>query len=193
MSTERKIIVRKGQDLDGGWGTGKTFVREYYFELINVPLPLFMISPFIPAYNSLHPDYPFAIAKDSKCTKNIETPNGRGITVQTTYQVLKPNKPLTGLSGWEIDDVVEENLPSDLPAQDVTYEAVTVEETLNNLFVEKTDAEVRDEAVDRYGDSYTERRWEFQKILNESAENTAFFAKSHGILNRDGYICKTST
>jgi len=132
-----EIIVIGGQDLDGSWGTGKTFQRECVFELINVPLPMFMISPFIPAYNSFHPDYPFALAKESKISKNIETSYGRTVTITTTYQVLKPNKTLTGLSGWNIDAVIFDNLPHLLPAQDVTYESVAVEETLDHLYVDE--------------------------------------------------------
>jgi hypothetical protein len=142
---EPEIIVKGGQDLDGSWGTGKTFQREFYFELLNVPLPLFMISPFIPAYNSFHPLYPFALAKESKISKNIETPYGRAVTVTTTYQVLKPNKTLTGLSGWDIDAVIYDNLPHLLPAQDVEYEPVAVEETLDYLYVKKTEQEIQDE------------------------------------------------
>ncbi|MDR0326728.1 MAG: hypothetical protein LBI05_00375 [Planctomycetaceae bacterium] len=136
-----QIIVKGGQDIDGSWGTAKTFKREFYFELINVPLPMFLISPLIPAYNSIHPVYPFALAKESQISKNIETKVGRGITVTTTYQILKPNKTLTGLSGWEIADVINDNLPHLLPAQDVTYDVVAVEETLDYLYVEKSEDE----------------------------------------------------
>ena len=42
------IIPLAGEDLDSSWGASKTFVRERKFELINVPLPLFMLSPFVP-------------------------------------------------------------------------------------------------------------------------------------------------
>lgn len=129
-----QIIVKGGQDMDGSWGSGKTFTREFTFELINVPLPLFMISPFIPAYNSLHPVYPFAVAKDSRISKNIETQCGRAITVSTTYQVLKHAVPLNGLSGFDIDAVILGNMPFNLPAQDVRYEAVAVEESLDRLY-----------------------------------------------------------
>ena len=138
-----RIIPKGGQDLDGAWGTAKTFVREFVFELINVPLPLFMLSPFIPAYNALHPLYPFAIAKDSKLTKNIETHFGRAVTVQTTYQILKPAVPLNGLSGFDLNAVINGNFPPFiLPAQDVDYEPVAVEETLDDLFVPKSDEEM---------------------------------------------------
>ena len=129
-----EIVVKGGQDLDGAWGTSKTFVREFYYELINVPLPLFMISPFIPAYNSLHPLYPFAIAKDSKISRNIETPVGRAITVSTTYQILKPNVSLNGLSDFDLDAVIRNNLPFLLPAQDVSFEPVQVEEAIDYLY-----------------------------------------------------------
>ena len=140
-----EIIVKGGQDLGGSWGGGKTFEREFYFELINVPIPIFMLSPYIPAYNSFHPNYPFALAKDSRVTKNIETLYGRTITVTTTYQVLKPNVSLTGLSGLNIANVILENLPNLLPAQDVVYEPVTVEETLDYLYVKKSDEEYNQE------------------------------------------------
>jgi hypothetical protein len=142
-----EIIVLGGTDLDGSWGTAKTFKREFKFELINVPLPLFMLSPFIPAYNSLHPLYPFAIAKDSQITKNIETKIGRAITVSTNYQILKPAMPLNGLTGWTINDLIIGNMPFLLPAQDVTYEPVSVEETLNDLYIEKTAEEIEKESI----------------------------------------------
>ncbi|MDR0326830.1 MAG: hypothetical protein LBI05_00890 [Planctomycetaceae bacterium] len=143
-----QIIVKGGKDLDGAWGTSKTFVREFVFELIRVPLPRFMLSPFIPAYNSLHPLYPFAIAKDSKLTKNIETNVGRAVTVQTTYQILKPAVPLNGLSGFDLNAVINGNFPPFiLPAQDVSYEPVAVEEALDDLFVPKSDAEMLWEAT----------------------------------------------
>ena len=143
-----QIIVKGGQDLDGSWGSTKTFVREFYFELINVPLPFFMISPFIPVYNSLHPLYPFAIAKDSKITKNKETQYGRVITVSTNYQILKPAMPLVGLTGFAAAAVIAANLPFLLPAQDVSYEPVAVEETLDDLYIEKTAEELQDEILD---------------------------------------------
>jgi len=132
-----QILVKGGQDMDGTWGTTKTFTREFYFVLINVPLPLFMMSSFIPAYNSLHPLYPWAIAKDSKCTKNIETDVGRGITISTNYQILKPAVPFNG-SNFTIADIIAGNMPFLLPAQDVSYEPVAVEEPLDDLYVEKT-------------------------------------------------------
>ena len=146
------VIVKGGQDMDGIWGVGKTFVRETYFELVNIPLPLFMLSPFIPAYNSLHPLYPFAVAKDSKCTKNIETPTGRALTLSTTYQILKPNfsptvlwdnnAPNTAYIG-EIESAIHGNFPPfRLPAQDLSYESVAVEEPLDCLFVTKSDEEI---------------------------------------------------
>jgi len=143
-----RITVKGGQDLDGSWGAAKTFVREFYFELINVPLPLFMISPFIPVYNSLHSLYPFAIAKDSKITKNKETPTGRVITVSTNYQMLKPAMPLVGLTGFAAASVLAGNMPFLLPAQDVSYEPVAVEESLDDLYVEKTAEEIQDEITD---------------------------------------------
>ena len=132
----RQIIVKGGRDLDGAWGDRKTFVREFYFELVNVPIPLFQISPFIPAYNSLHPDYPFAIAKDSKIVNNIETPAGRGITVSTNYEILKPAMPFTGLDDINLAALILGNMPFNLPAQDVEYEIVQVEETLDSLYKE---------------------------------------------------------
>ena len=142
-----QIIVKGGQDMDGTWGTTKTFTREFYFVLINVPLPLFMMSSFIPAYNSLHPLYPWAIAKDSKCTKNIETDVGRGITISTNYQILKPAVPFNG-SNFTIADIIAGNMPFLLPAQDVSYEPVAVEEALDDLYVEKTQDEIDKEALD---------------------------------------------
>jgi len=135
-----RILVKGGQDMDGTWGTTKTFTREFYFELINVPLPLFMMSSFIPAYNSLHPVYPWALAKDSKCTKNVETNVGRGVTISTNYQILKPAVPFNGV-GFTLADVIAGNMPFLLPAQDVSYEPVAIEEPLDDLYVEKTDAE----------------------------------------------------
>ena len=142
-----QIIVRGGKDLDGAWGTSKTFVREFYFDLINVPIPLFMISSFIPAYNSLHPVYPFVIAKDSKITNNVETPLGRAITVSTNYQILKPAMPLTGLTGFAVAAVIAGNMPFLLPAQDVSYEPAAVEETLDDLYIEKTAEEILRESL----------------------------------------------
>jgi len=141
-----QIIARGGQDMDGTWGTTKTFTREFYFVLINVPLPLFMMSSFIPAYNSLHPYYPWAIAKDSKCTKNIETDVGRGITISTNYQILKPAVPFNGV-GFTLADIIAGNMPFLLPAQDVSYEPVAVEEILDDLYVEKTQDEIMQEAL----------------------------------------------
>jgi len=141
-----QIIVKGGQDMDGTWGASKTFTREFYFELINVPLPLFMMSSFIPAYNSLHPYYPWALAKDSKCTKNIETAVGRGITISTNYQILKPAVPLNGIT-FTMVDVIAGNMPFLLPAQDVSYEPVAVEETLDDLYIEKTQKEIDREAA----------------------------------------------
>ena len=149
MMPPLNIILKGGQDLDGSWGTGKTFVREFYFELENVPLPLFMISPFIPAYNSLHPVYPFVIAKDSRVTKNIETQTGMAVTISTTYQMLRPAMPLRGLSGFDVASVIAGNMPHLLPAQDVSYEPVAVEETLNDLYVEKSWDERVEEAANR--------------------------------------------
>jgi len=142
-----QIIAKGGQDMDGTWGTTKTFTREFYFELINVPLPLFMMSSFIPAYNSLHPYYPWALAKDSKCTKNIETDVGRGITISTNYQILKPAVPFNGI-GFTLVDVIAGNMPFLLPAQDMSYEPVAVEETLDDLYLEKTDAEYDADVLD---------------------------------------------
>jgi hypothetical protein len=142
-----QIIVRGGQDMDGTWGATKTFTREFYFVLVNVPLPLFMMSSYIPAYNSLHPYYPWAIAKDSKCTKNIETDVGRGVTISTNYQILKPAIPFNGV-GFTIADMIAGNLPFLLPAQDVSYETVAVEETLDNLYVEKSDEEYQKEVAE---------------------------------------------
>jgi hypothetical protein len=135
-----QIKVKGGQDMDGTWGVTKTFTRDFYFELIHVPLPLFMMSSYIPAYNSLHPVYPWAIAKDSKCTKNIETQVGRGITISTNYQILKPAVPFNGVN-FTLVDLIAENMPWDLPAQDISYEPVAVEETLDDLYVEKTESE----------------------------------------------------
>jgi len=129
-----EIVAKGGQDIDGSWGQGKTFNREFYFELVNVPVPLFMISPFIPAYNSLHPLYPFAVAKESRCTKNIETTIGRAITITTTYQILKHNVPLMGLSGFDVEAVIMGNMPFNLPAQDVSFEPVIVEEALHYVY-----------------------------------------------------------
>ena len=142
-----QIIVKGGKDLDGAWGTSKTFVREFYFDLINVPIPLFMISSFIPAYHSLHPVYPFVIAKDSKITNNVETPLGRAITVSTNYQILKPAVPINGRTGFTMADVIAGNMPFLLPAQDVSYEPAAVEETLDDLYVEKTTEEIGKEAL----------------------------------------------
>jgi hypothetical protein len=141
-----QIVVKGGQDKDGTWGATKTFTREFYFELINVPLPLFMMSSFIPAYNSLHPYYPWAIAKDSKCTKNVETNVGRGVTISTNYQILKPAVPFNGV-GFTFADVIAGNMPFLLPAQDVSYEPVAVEEPLDDLYVEKTQSEIVKEAL----------------------------------------------
>jgi len=148
-----QIIVKGGKDIDGSWGSGKTFTREFYFELINVPVPVFMFSSFIPAYNSLHPYYPFAVAKDSKVSNQAETPRGRVITLSTNYEVIRPRKPLNEIIkecidkkiDWTIDDVIAANGPFQLPAQDVTYEPIVVEETLDNLYVEKTAKELWNE------------------------------------------------
>jgi len=141
------IIARGGKDLDGSWGEGKTFVRETYYILENVPLPLFMISPLIPVYNSFHPLYPFALAQDSKISCNILKDGGQGITVSTTYKVLKPNVSLTGLSGWDVASVINNNLPHLLPAQDVKYTAVSVTETLYHLYQLKDDKDDEWESV----------------------------------------------
>jgi len=144
-----KIIVLGGKDIDGSWGSGKTFTREFYFELINVPVPVFMLSSFIPAYNSLHPYYPFAVAKDSRVSNQKETQTGRVITLSTNYEVIKPARPLNEIMAenpeWTIDDVLNMNLPLLLPAQDVSYEPIAVEETLDDLYVKKTAKEIWDE------------------------------------------------
>jgi hypothetical protein len=147
-----QITVKGGKDLDGTWGVTKTYTREFYFELINVQLQLFMMSSFIPAYNSLHPLYPFAIAKDSKCSANIELNlgggnTGRGITISTNYQVLQPAAPLNQLTGFTTLDMIAGNMPFLLPAQDVSYEPVAVEETLDDLYIEKTAEEIMQEAL----------------------------------------------
>ena len=139
-----QILVKGGQDMDGTWGATKTFAREFYFELINVPLPLFMMSSFIPAYNSLHPYYPWALAKDSKCTKNVETTVGRGVTISTNYQILKPAVPFNGVN-FTLADIIAGNMPFLLPAQDVSYEPVAACEPLDDLYVEKTQAELEKE------------------------------------------------
>ena len=157
------IIVKGGKDLDGTWGSSKTFTRETVFELINVPLPLFMITPMIPAYNSMHPLFPFAMAKDSKISSNVETPRGRAITVSTNYQVLKPATPLMGLSGFDIDAVIAGNMPFDLPAQDVSYESVAVEETINYLYIEKTEDEDEETEVEE-----TEVEWSLTPFVTGS-------------------------
>jgi len=154
-----EIIEKGGKDIDGVWGSSKTFTREVYFELINVPIPLFMISPFIPAYNSLHPIYPFAIAKDSRISNNIETPLGRAVTISTNYQILKPAVPLMGLSGFDVAAIINGNLPFLLPAQDVDYETVPVEETLDDLYVEKTQKEIDDEILFTDETNYTVNLW----------------------------------
>ena len=140
------IIEKGGKDIDGQWGEGKTFVRESYYLLEDVPLPLFMLSPFIPVHNSFHPLYPFAIAKDSRISCNLLKNGGQGVTVSTTYQILKPNLSLMGLSGWNLKTVINYNLPHLLPAQDVKYTPMVVEETQNELYVEKTQEEILSEA-----------------------------------------------
>jgi len=142
-----QIIALGGKDLDGTWGAGKTFVREEAFELINLPVPLFMLSPFVPAINSFHPLYPFVIAKDSRISNVRETQTGRTLTVSTTYQILKHHTPLNGLSGWDLDAVIAGNLPHLLPAQDVEYDIVPVEETLTELYVEKTESEINRDTI----------------------------------------------
>lgn len=130
------MIIKGGKDTSGSWGTSKTFVRELVVELYHVPIPMFLASPLIPAYNSIHPIYPFAIAKDSRITNNIESQdNRRTVTVETNYQILKLAFPLLGLSGWDVAAFINNNLPPLLPAQDVTYESVTVEEPLDYLYV----------------------------------------------------------
>jgi len=153
-----QILVKGGQDMDGTWGATKTFTREFYFELINVPLPLFMMSSFIPAYNSLHPYYPWALAKESKCTKNVETNAGRGITISTNYQILKPAVPFNGV-GFTLADVIAGNMPFLLPAQDVSYEPVAIEEPLDDLYVEKTQKEIEREALELDIDPDKINRW----------------------------------
>ena len=142
-----QIIHKGGKDLDGSWGTGKTFGREEYFELINLSTPYFMLSPFIPVYNSLHPQLPFAIAQDSRIADVKPTKIGYTLTVSTTYKILKHNMPLNGLSGWDLTALIAGNLPHLLPAQDVSYEVVPIEETLNEIYVEKTwDEKVKEAA-----------------------------------------------
>jgi hypothetical protein len=117
-----------------------------------------MMSSCIPAYNSLHPYYPWAIAKDSKCTKNIETPVGRGITISTNYQILKPAIPFNGV-GFTLADVIAGNMPFLLPAQDVSCEPVAVEEPLDDLYVEKTQEEINREALKLVVHPDTINRW----------------------------------
>lgn len=161
MTLPPQIIVKGGKDLDGTWGSVKTFSREFQFELINVPLPIFMLSPFIPPYNSLHPLYPFAIAKDSRCTRIAETAVGRMVTISTNYQILKPAVPLRSLSGFDSAAVIAGNMPFLLPAQDVSYEPVAVEERLDNLYIEKTKKEIK-----------VEGEYKFKKIPFQTTAGT---------------------
>jgi hypothetical protein len=131
-----KIIHIGGEDLDGSWGESKTFVRENKYELVGVPLPVFLISPVIPKKNTIHPKYPWCIAEDSRITKNIETPAGRGVTVATTYRVLNivPNKNEEEDEEKDEEQTIARNYPWLLPAQDVKMEVVRLEESMDFLW-----------------------------------------------------------
>jgi hypothetical protein len=132
MNEQYQIRHIGGQDMDGQWTEQKTFVRENYYELVGVPLPVFCVSSMIPQKNSIHPKYPWCIAEDSRISKNIETPTGRGVTVSTTYRILQVVKNLDDDKSEE--QTISKNYPWLLPAQDVKYEVVRLEESMDYLW-----------------------------------------------------------
>jgi hypothetical protein len=67
---------------------------------------------------------------------------------------LKPASPIKLRTGFTIVDVIAGNMPFLLPAQDVSYDPVAVEETIDDLYVEKTEEEIKKEAMERFGTDY---------------------------------------
>jgi hypothetical protein len=168
MTDQFEIRFIGEEKIEGTKGSTMSFVQEYKYELINVPIPIFLISKFIPEIGSIHPVYPFATVNDLKMSKNISTNSGCGITLSVTYDVLSVDEKAG--EHPDIDSLISSNYPFNLPIQDLKFEPVLVDEARRYLFQqgEKKDDDIIENEYDEELDPDDDEAWRKRAFVTTS-------------------------